>query len=88
MIANGERNKAAIARSATAKAQDRIDTDELAEMKWESGFSDRDDVDPLRAAIDDELIVWEPKGLRVRENRQGVFRDVDDFEWLTIPQAE
>jgi hypothetical protein len=88
MMTNGETNKAAIARSATAKARERIETEVMAENKWQSGFTDRDDVDPLRAAIESGLIAWTPKGLLIRETTQGVFRDADDFEWFVIPQPQ
>jgi hypothetical protein len=88
MIHNGETNKAAISRSATAKARRRIDDDELADNKWESGFTDRDDVDPLRAAIDADLVAWTPNGLLIRETTREVFRAVDDLRWLEIPQPE
>jgi hypothetical protein len=88
MIANGETNKSAIARSATAKARGRIEATELVEKKWESGFSARDDVDALLEAVGERLLIWTPKALRVRETKPGVFRDVDDFEWLEIPRAK
>jgi hypothetical protein len=88
LISNGEKNKTAIAHSATAKAREKIEPEELAARKWRSGFSERDDVAPLQAAMGAELVIWTPRALRVRETKPGVFRDVDDFEWLRIPQAE
>jgi hypothetical protein len=88
MIVNGEENKAAISRSATTKAREGIDAEEIVANKWESGFTERDDVDLLRAAIDSGLVAWTPKGLVARETRRGVFRHVDDFVWLEIPEPE
>ena len=88
MIVNEEGSDVEVAREATAKARQQVTNEELTAHHWGSGFTSRDDVPKLQAAISAGLVQWTPKALRLRAKSRRAFRDVDDSEWLEIPQPE
>jgi hypothetical protein len=74
-----------VASKVTEMVLDRLSEDDLGSHRW-TAFT-RDDADQMRCAIAAKLVkCTTAEGLLVRENPTGVFRTVDDLQWLPIPR--
>ena len=73
-----------VASKVTEMVLDRLIEDDLGSHRWKA-FT-WDDADQMRCAIAAKLVKCSPtEGLLVRENPTGVFRKVEDVQWLPIP---